>query len=223
MQILLLIAASLAGDASSQFQRVVDENPPLDPSISCSYLASSQFEGRAIQENHTQKYGWRLLSVDGKPPSASDLKDYRKRARERERRVHPTKFDLSVLAREGSIEIISENFETLTFSFSVNPMDRGNNMALVGRLHGILVVNKESLKPLRLVIENKEPISPIATMKIEKFRQEMTFSMNHKLPGPLVEEMRFVFRGRFLIKRFNNERSVRYSNYECNPDYFPAF
>lgn len=219
MQILLLIAASVTGDASSQFQRIVDENPPLDSNISCSYMASSQFEGRLIEERFAEKDGWRLLSVDGGKPSASDLKDYGKRARARERRAHPAKFNLSVLAREGSIEIISEDFETLTFSFSVNPMERNDSMDLGDRLHGILVVNKETLKPLHLVIENKEPISPIAAMKIEKFRQEMTFSMNHALPGPLVEEMRFVFRGRFLIKRFDNDRSVRYSNYDCKPDY----
>ena len=226
MRILMLVlATTVAADAVSRFHHVIENNAPVDENLTCSYTIVAEIGGRVLEERFAGVDGgnWRLVTVDGEAPSQDDLDDYAKNVRERARRAHPAEFDMANLARDDTLEIAAENFETITFTFRLKPEDGQDNAKFFEQLQGTLVVRKADFRPASFLIENLAPLSPAPTVKIQEFRQEMTFLVDPELDAPLLAKTHSVFRGRaFIFKTFDEERHVRFSGYDCGLDQFSA-
>ena len=84
------------------------------------------------------------------------------------------------------------------------------------KMGGTLTVAKDGLRPLKLSLELQEPASPAPTVKIQAFRQEMTFAMEPTTGASLLASMTVSMRGKALLfRKMDNEARVAFSGYDC--------
>ena len=216
--LLLLALAAPDGRALSLFRSVAESNPPTDDRLSCSYTTVARVEGRLMKERFTPEEGWQLLAINERPPTREELERYARGATDRGRRGQPTEFDLATMAREDTVALADEDYETLTFTFALAPSEDGPPEAFLDKLQGTLTVRKSGFIPTRFVLEALDEVSPAPTVTIREFRQEMSFLRDPDLDALLVEELQFSIRGRaFLFRTLDDNRRVRYRDYDCVP------
>lgn len=214
------LALLAAGDdrALSLFQSVADANPPTDDRLSCSYTTRATIQGRELEERFTPGEGWRLVAIGERSPSLEELDRYERGADDRQRRGHPTEFDLAGMAREETVALADEDYETLTFTFALAPSEDRDAPPFLDKLQGTLTVLKSGFTPTLFVLEALEEVSPGPTVKIQEFRQETAFFRDPESGALLVEAVHVRMRGKaFLFKTLDEDRRVRYADYACTP------
>lgn len=215
---LLLVLAAGDDRALSLFRSVADANPPADERLSCSYTTFATIQGRELEERFTPGEGWRLVAIGDRSPSLEELDRYERGSEDRERRGHPTEFDLAAMAREETVALVDEDYETLTFTFALAPSDDSDAPPFLDKLRGTLTVRKSGFAPTLFVLEALEEVSPGPTVKIHEFRQETTFFRDPESDALLVETVHVRMRGKtFLFKTLDEDRRVRYADYACTP------
>ena len=215
---LLLAAAAPDERALSLFRSVVDANPPTDERLSCSYTTVADIQGRVMEERFTPGEGWRLVAVGDKTPSLEDQDRYERGADDRERRGHPTEFDLATTAREDTVALADEDYETLTFTFALAPSEDADAPPFLDKLQGTLTVRKSGFVPTRFALEALEDVSPAPTVTIREFRQETVFFRHPELDALLVESVQILMRGKaFLFRTMDEDRRVDFGDYDCTP------
>lgn len=215
-----LLVLLAAGDdrALSLFRSVAAANPPADDRLSCSYTTRATIQGRDLEERFTPGEGWRLVAIGDRSPSLQELERYEGGAEDRRRRGHPTEFDVAAMAREETVVLADEDYETLTFTFALAPSEDSDAPPFLDKLQGTLTVRKSGFVPTSFVLEALEEVSPGPTVKIHEFRQETTFFHDAASGALLVESVHVDMRGKaFLFKTLDEDRRVRYADYVCTP------
>ena len=208
---------------NERFARFLDANPALENTV-CAYTStatSSQYPGETRVERFSPADGWRLISIDGEPPSSQALADYADDAKQRSGdRQQPAGPDFSQVARVDSVHVVEEDSATLVFAFSPETRDAPpGGRAMAEKMAGTLTVAKDTLRPLKLVLDLQEPASPAPTFKIQAFRQEMTFAVEPTTGANLVASMTFSMRGRaFVFRKINSEARIVFSDYDCRSE-----
>ena len=215
----LLLALAAPDDRTlGLFRSVVDANPPTDDRLSCSYTTLATIQGRVLEERFTPGEGWRLVRVSERSPSLEELERYERGAEDRRRRGHPTEFDLATTAREETVALAAEDYETLTFTFTLAPSEDADAPPFLDKLQGSLTVRKAGFVPTRFVLEALEEVSPAPTVTIREFRQETVFFHAPEFDALLVEAVHVAMRGRaFLFRSMDEDRRVRFQDYDCAP------
>ncbi len=215
---LLLVLAAGDDRALSLFRSVADANPPADERLSCSYTTRATIQGRELEERFTPGEGWRLVAIGDRSPSLEEVDRYERGSEDRQRRGHPTEFDLAAMAREETVVLANEDYETLTFTFALAPSEDSDAPPFLDKLQGTLTVRKSGFAPTLFVLEALEEVSPGPTVKIHEFRQETTFFRDPESDALLVETVHVRMRGKaFLFKTLDEDRPVRYADYACTP------
>ena len=215
---LLLVLAAGDERALSLFRSVADANPPTDERLSCSYTTRATIQGRELEERFTPGEGWRLVAIGDRSPSLEELDRYERGSEDRERRGHPTEFDLAAMAREETVLLADEDYETLTFTFALAPSEDSDAPPFLDKLQGTLTVRKSGFAPTLFVLEALEEVSPGPTVKIHEFRQEKTLFRDPESDALLVESVHVRMRGKaFLFRTLDEDRRVRYADYACTP------
>ena len=215
-----LVLAFAAPDdrALSLFRSVVEANPATDERLSCDYTTVATIQGRVLKERFTAEAGWGLVTINDKSPSVKDFERYEQGANDRARRGHPTEFDLATMALEDSVALADEDYETLTFSFALAPSEDEDAPPFLDQLQGTLTVRKGGFEPIRFVLETLDEVSPAPTVTIREFRQETTFFRDPEFDALLVESVHVAMRGKaFLFRTLDEDRRVRYGDYDCTP------
>ena len=213
----LLLALAAPDDRTlALFRSVVDANPPTDDRLSCSYTTLATIQGRVLEERFTPGEGWRLVRVGERSPSLEELERYERGAEDRRRRGHPTEFDLATTAREETVALAAEDYETLTFTFTLAPSEDADAPPFLDKLQGALTVRKAGFVPTRFVLEALEEVSPAPTVTIREFRQETVFFRDPEFDALLVETVHVDMRGRaFLFRSMDEDRRIRFRDYDC--------
>ena len=214
-----LVIYCVPAHGNERFARFLDANPALDNTV-CAYTStatSSQYPGETRVDRFSPADGWQLVSINGEPPSPQALADYADDAEQRDgRRQQPAKLDFSKMARMDSVEVVEEDPDTLVFAFSPQAGGATGGRAMAGKMAGTLTVAKDGLRPLKLSLELQEPASPAPTVKIQAFRQEMTFAMEPTTGASLLASMTVSMRGKALLfRKMDNEARVAFSGYDC--------
>ena len=221
--LLAFIAALAVGaHADDRFARFLDANPPVEGLV-CGYTTtatSSLYPGETRVERYSLDDGWRLVSVNGEPPSADALADYADDAEARdEQRQRPVGLDFAAMVRGGTVRVAEENAATIIFAFTPDSAEGGRERAMMEEMVGRLTVAKADMRPLAFVIELETPTSPVPTVKMTAFHQEMTFTVEPTTGAALMASMRFAMRGKaFVFRKLDSEADIAISDYDCRLD-----
>lgn len=122
------------------------------------------------------------------------------------------------MVRRDTARVVEEDATRLVFAFTPDSPDGGRGRAMMEKTSGRLTVAKDGLRPLRYVAELTTPTSPMPGMKVEAFRQEMTFVVEPVTGASLVATMEFAMRGKaFVFRKMDSEARIDASDYDCGP------
>ena len=201
-----------------RFAEFLGANPRLENTV-CAYTTkatSTEYPGETRVERFSPGNGWELKAVNGEPPTARALKDYRNDAGDRNRRQQPADLDFAAMVRPDTARVVEEDAASLVFAFTPDSPDGGRGRAMMEKTNGRLTVAKDGLRPLRYVAELIAPTSPMPGMKIEAFRQEMTFVVEPTTGASLVATMEFAMRGKaFVFRKMDSAARIEASDYDC--------
>lgn len=208
--------ANLATAAEPRFVEFIDANPVLEDTV-CAYTTSttsSEYPDETRVERFSPTSGWRLIAVNDQPPTEQAMEEYAGAAKQRRgRRQEPLAMDFADMARADSVTVADEDADTITFSFIPGGDD---NEAMMENMNGLLVVAKDTLRPLRISLELTEPASPAPTVKLQSFRQEMTFAVEPATGAAMMSSMTMAMRGKaFVFKKIDSETQIAVSDYDC--------
>lgn len=222
--LLLLGAPAFAGEAAGEsggeaplLVKAMLDNAPAAAKERCSYTRTRIEDGESKRERYDAGdpvNPWKLLRVDGREPTAAELRRYERKADDRDRR-HPLDFDLRQLVDPDHWELVSESAIEATFEFRLRPNeDLDEN--LVDKVRGILVVDKARLQPVSITIENTEPAYVAPLVRVAKYVQEMRFRWEDAVGAAVLAETESTLRGRALaLKAIREHKITRYTDYQC--------
>ena len=221
---LMLATVAAAGAFAAPGPRIEDffaANAPREDLL-CSFTTtatSTEYPGEIRVERFTPPDHWELLTVNGEPPSADALGDYAEDAEERlSQRRSPEEMDFASMIQPKTATVQDEDADTVVFAFTPRVQSRGEGGGrdLGEKMRGTLTVLKDGLRPLRLHIENTEPISPAPTFKFTVFRQDMTFAFDPAVGASFVKSMEFAMSGKALVfKKMNTETRIAFDDLDC--------
>ena len=176
--------------------------------VTCDYAYTrSANEEPEITERHSISEGWRLLEVDGQPPTPEEADAYYSDAsrQARERRSAPG-FKLSDYVDFESAAVESENDGTLTIAYLPRSKDGEEDMLLEkmnAKMRGQLVVEKPSLRPLVMSLELMEPVTiTVPPVRVSEYRERRSFVVDTGTDALLVRSFELLSRGRaFVVKK----------------------
>jgi hypothetical protein len=158
---------------------------------------------------------WTLLNLDGRDPTAADLRRYVQRADNRSDRRHPLSFDPRDLVRPDSWELRSDNGREVAYKFRLQPFEELNER-LAEKAIGTLVMDKDAGHLVRIRIENTEPVYPAPLVRITAYAQELRFEHDEAIGADVLVKAVTHMRGRALgVKSLNDDRVIRYEDYAC--------
>ena len=190
--------------------------------VACDYIYThSANEKPEITERHSISEGWRLLEVDGQPPTPEEADAYYSEASKqaRERRSAPG-FKLSEYVDFESAAVESENDGTLTITYSPRSKDAEEDMLLRKmnfKMRGRLVVAKPSLRPIALSMELMEPVTvAVPPVRVSEYKETRSFVVDPGTGALLVRSFELLSRGRaFVVKKVGNSWKHKYEYAEC--------
>lgn len=216
----VLAAASCIANAGLAdalgIEDVIAAHPPR-PDVECSYTTTStssdDYPGEVRVERFTPPDSWELLTVNGKAPTAEALEDYAGEAEQRGgQRNAPADNDLSELIKIETAAVLSEDADTVTFSFQTKM--RPEKMA--DKVRGTLTVRKNDLLPLEFGMENTAPVSPAPTVKLQELHLRTTYTQDAATGAVLLGSMDMAMRGKMLVfKKMQSETRIGFSDYDC--------
>ena len=176
-----------------------------------------RFDPRMPEENR-----WRLLSIDGRTPTAEESKQYAERKRgEPGDNDHEGDGEIDAMVEPGSLELVEETGEHWLLRFV--PTDDGGDddmgREVLERMNGTAKILKQGHYLEYIDIRNTKPIRPKVGVKMKKFLTRITF-------GPAVEGGPIVMKSvdvaiklsAFLVVRVDETQSLRLSEFEYAGD-----
>jgi len=158
---------------------------------------------------------WDLISVDGREPTASETKNYvKQRRKEQGEDAEADEEGFESVAKDGSIVLIEETDSYWLFSFepAVGSEDDQDFMESVD---GRLRVNKDGQYVAEMTLQSRGAIKPGKGIKIEKFLTRLAFAPIYEGGPVLPLSIEATFKGKaFLVVKFDEHETVRYSNFE---------
>jgi len=163
---------------------------------------------------------WRLLSIDGRNPTAEESRQYAERKRdEGHDGEQENDGEIDGMVEPGSLELVEETADYWLFRFvpTDDAEDDDDEMGrkVLERMDGTVRIIKDGHYLEYIDIRNTKPIRPKVGVKMKKFLTRMTF-------GPAVDGGPIVMKSMdvaielsaFLLVRVDEAQSVRFSDFE---------
>lgn len=163
---------------------------------------------------------WTLLSIDGREPTAEELRRYADRKRsERSESEDEEDGEIDRMVEPGSLELLEETRDYWLFRFV--PTDNGDDddddmgRKVMERMNGTVKIIKDGQYLEYIDIRNTKPIRPKAGVKMKKFVTRISFGPA-VAGGPIVmKSMDVAIKlSAFLVVRVDETESVQLSDFE---------
>jgi hypothetical protein len=161
---------------------------------------------------------WTLLSIDGREPTAEELRRYADRKRsERSENEDEEDGEIDRMVDPGSLELVEEtrDYWLLRFVPTDNGGDDDMGRKVLERINGTVKIIKDGQYLEYIDIRNTKPIRPKAGVKMKKFVTRISFGPALK-GGPIVMKSVDVAikLSAFLVVRVDETESVQLSDFE---------
>ena len=220
--LLLLIPGSLIA-ADSQLVEQALQNMESEKSREWAFTETTLTEGKTIVKSYDPQRPsgerWKLLTVNGRQPTADELKRIeRKNRRDEEQRSEREDNDseeseVSAMIEPGSLSLIEENDSRAIYKFTPGAeSDREKKM--LAYVDGRLEVAKAGPTVSSIELKSREPFSPAFGVKIREFMTHMTFAPLEEGGPALPQTVAVKVEGRaFMVKELNEDVKVTYSDW----------
>lgn len=209
-------ADAAAAEAPLLVKAMLDKAPEA-AERRCSYTRTRIEDGNSKRERYDAtdpEEPWKLVRVNGREPTAAELRRYARKADDRDRQ-HPLDFDLREMVDPDHWEVLSETPTEAVFRFRLRP-NEDLDERLVEKVRGTLVVDKERLQPVRITIENTEPAYVAPLVRIADYSQELRFEWDETIGAAVLTERETEVRGRALgLRPLREHKIIRYTEYSC--------
>ena len=161
---------------------------------------------------------WTLLSIDGREPTAEELRRYADRKRsEKSENEDEEDGEIERMVDPGSLELVEEtrDYWLLRFVPTDNGGDDDMGRKVLERMNGTVKIIKDGQYLEYIDIRNTKPIRPKAGVKMKKFVTRISFGPALK-GGPIVMKSVDVAikLSAFLVVRVDETESVQLSDFE---------
>lgn len=146
---------------------------------------------------------WTVVSLDGKSPSKSDIKTFRK---------NQSSPDDSSKPDESSYKVEKESPDYLVFSYKLDPNSIPKEAAFMKDCRSIMTINLKTKKLEQSQTVNEKPLR-IKILTAEKFDLIMKYSWNEQAKRyvPIYQDLNMV--AKFLGQSANVQTTTEYTNY----------
>ena len=201
------------------------ESSLREKQVVCTYTVTttSPDQTGAQVERYAPETGWELLRIDDEVPTERDFANYEQDADERtSRQILPTAKLFLGVALSGRVRVDNEDEKTIEFAFTPNvgedievPDERA--LELIEKMNWRIVVAKDDMRPMRMDWSLNESMSPMPTVKILKFDQEIQFNKDQRTGATLITSLRRTARIKaLLLLRVTQEEQLEFSDFDCN-------
>jgi hypothetical protein len=161
---------------------------------------------------------WRLLNVDGRPPTDDEREDFEKRNAVRDERKEDTEDSeergLSAAIEADSLVFLDESESHAVYRFKPSSGKEEDDDGMSEHLDGELRISKNGPYVQSLEMRSREPFSPAFSVKIKEFSTVMTFAPAGEKGTVLLESVKVRVIGRaMLFKKLDETVETRFSDY----------
>ncbi|NOZ12225.1 MAG: hypothetical protein GXO69_01100 [Acidobacteria bacterium] len=189
----------------------------------CAYILTTTTESKKTIEEHDpflkQPFKWKLLKINGKSPSKTEILEYRKQKLKELKKGENKKgrLNLQVMFKKGTVKFLKEENGRITYSFSP-AADSKDEKKIMPHVFGEVCVIKDKPAIESIVLKSRKPFSPTFSFKINKFILAMFFKPFKGRHCYLLNSVTTEIEGKVMgIKKISQKTSAEYSNYEFSP------
>lgn len=204
-------------DAARVLDALLEDAPPAAEQR-CAYTRVRIGPDRTKAERYDPsdpKRPWSLLSIDGREPTAAELRRFASKD-DLDERLHPLAFDPRVMIRPNSWQLRSENGTEAVYEFRLRAYDDLDER-LAEKVIGTLVLDKPANRLVSIRIENTEPTFVAPLVRIAEYAHELRFERDEAIGSDVLVKTITHMRGRAAgLKRLRQDRVIRYEDYVCD-------
>ncbi len=169
-------------------------------------------ETRTIKYDPTEKGSdrWELVSVNGQSPTREVLKAfYKKQANNEGKKGRSFTFDSEEMQ---DFSLKSETAEMIEYSYRI---ESDKNKKMTEKLICEIAINKSDTSLAAIKMQITEPVSPMVSVKLEKFHVEMNFDRYQPTGSPVLAQTKTRIKGKaMLFKKIDENVMEKYYDYK---------
>ena len=219
-----------AAASAAQPKPVADALAMLDSGI--GRLASGwRYQQKATSDKGTETLAydaarpagqrWKVLKVNGKPPTAKQarkLAEQASAAHKKGKQSATVAIGVGSWLQASTYRLIHSDPKQLVYQVSMHPgpHDSASAREMLKHLSGRLVVSRDDHRPLKLTLENYEAFSPRFAVKVTRFDLEIAFKrLGSGKDAPVVaDHISTEAKGKvFWLKGFDTHTEVTLSHF----------
>jgi hypothetical protein len=220
--LLLLIPGSLIA-ADTELVEQALQNMESERSREWAFTETTLTEGKTIVKSYDPQRPsgerWKLLTVNGREPTADEMKRIERQNRRDEEQQAEREADdsdeseISAMISPGSLSLIEENESRAIYKFKPGAeSDRERKM--MSHVDGVLEVDKAGPTVSSIELKSRGPFSPAFGVNISEFMTHMTFAPLEEGGPALPQTVAVRVEGRaFMVKKLNEDVKVAYSDW----------
>jgi len=220
--LLLLIPGSLIA-ADSELVEQALQNMESERSLEWAFTETTLTEDKTIVKRFDPQRPsgerWKLLTVNGREPTADEMKRIERRNRRDEEQQSERADDdseesaVSAMIEPGSLSLIEENDSHAIYKFTPGA-ESEREKKMLAHVDGHLEVDKAGPTVSSIKLESREPFSPAFGVKINEFMTHMTFAPLEEGGPALLQTVATRVEGRaFMVKKLDEDVKVAYSDW----------
>ena len=207
---------ALAADLSTWSK--LEQSLAASTGLSCSYSQASTVNGVTTVERFAagENAGWSLVSIDGKPPTQSELNDYVKGIDQHfADRPSPLVLAVANIVISDSVTTSQNPDGSIEYRFRLRP-EKPELTELTKALEGDAVVASGDVDAIRFNLTNTHPVPYSLTFKVISYRREFDFQWQPQWNAFFRTRESTQVDGKLLgLKSVSVSAEVRYFDFEC--------
>lgn len=179
-----------------------------------AFTQTTEADGRSRVERYEplgpEPARWTLLQVNGRPPTAADLSEYRKH--QTLRAGGESAPNVKQQIDRSTAEKTTDDETRAVWRFRLQPGSTDDSWA--AHMTASFTLHRPTGAIERVELANLEPFSPMFLTQVQEARTVMMYSLPDDDRPPLLQEITVRIRGRaWLVRSLDSDMAVRYTGY----------
>jgi len=211
-----LLAAAVSTTAAPEIIGLAFSNMQDHQMTQCSFTRSMQDGDLNTTERFDPGHGtWELLQIDGRSPTAKEVKNYSDDRNDRVNRTLPTALEFDDVADPGSFKLSEESNLEAVYEFTP-AADTADDKRITAALTGKLVIDKNLQSVAYVEVSNTQPFSPGFGIKVKSMYQKVEYQWLEQQGVFVIGEVTVKVTGKaFGLKKVSQDMTVTFGEFDC--------